>query len=139
RPGQSTFSSPIRVNSEPATVHVVGSIRGGQLAIGRRGWVHVAWHSTAPVKDGAMQPAPMWYARMSASGGSFEAQRSIGQRLEGMDGDSIAGDDRGNVYIVWHAAGDIAGEAHRRVYVAQSRDDGVHFEPDRAITDAGGA
>src|SRR5437588_598136 len=55
RPGQSTFSSPIRVNSEPATVHVVGSIRGGQLAIGRRGWVHVAWHSTAPVKDGAMQ------------------------------------------------------------------------------------
>jgi hypothetical protein len=56
-----------------------------------------------------------------------------------MDGDSIAAGGRGNVYIVWHAAGDVEGEAHRRVYLAQSHDDGAHFDPDRAITDTSGA
>src|SRR5215831_10349266 len=61
--GQSTFSTPLRVNSEPASVLATGSIRGGQLAVGRDGMIHVAWHSTPPVKDGLMQPAPMRYAR----------------------------------------------------------------------------
>jgi hypothetical protein len=139
RPGQSTFSRPVRVNSEPATVLAVGSIRGGQLATGRDGWIHAAWHSTPRVKDGLTQPAPMWYSRMSASAHEFEPQRAIGQRLKGMDGDSIAADRRGNVYIVWHAAGDVEGEAHRRVYAAQSHDDGAHFDPDRAIAETGGA
>jgi hypothetical protein len=139
RPGQSAFSSAIRVNSEPASVLAVGSIRGGQLAVGRDGWVHIAWHSSAPVKDGVMQAAPMWYARMRSSGRAFEQPRAIGQHVKGMDGDSIAADSRGNVFIVWHGAGDEDGEAHRRVYMAQSRDDGAHFDPDRAIAAVGGA
>jgi len=138
-PGESTFSSPVRVNSEAATVLATGSIRGGQLAVGRDGWIHAAWHSTPPIKDGVMQAAPMWYARMRGSARAFEAQRAVGQHLKGMDGDSIAADDRGNVYIVWHAAGDVEGEAHRRIYASRSLDDGAHFDPDRSITDAGGA
>jgi hypothetical protein len=81
----------------------------------------------------------MWYSRLSPSAREFEPQRSIGQHAKGMDGDSIAVDSRGSVYIVWHAAGEVEGEAHRRVYVAQSRDDGAHFDPDRAITEKGGA
>jgi hypothetical protein len=139
RPGQSAFSTPVRVNTEPASVLAVGSIRGGQLAVGRDGWIHVAWHSSPPVKDGIMQPAPMWYARMRSSDRAFTQQSAIGQHVTGMDGDSIAADSRGNVFIVWHGAGDLAGEAHRRVYLAQSHDDGAHFDPDRAIAAAGGA
>jgi hypothetical protein len=99
----------------------------------------VAWHSSPAVTDGAIQPAPMEYSRLGARAGTFEPARAIGQHLKGMDGDAIAADDRGNVYIVWHGAGEIAGEAHRRVYAAQSHDDGAHFDPDRAITNAGGA
>jgi hypothetical protein len=139
RPRESTFSSPIRVNSEPASVLAVGSIRGGTLAVGRNGWIHVAWHSTPLVKDGLTQPAPLWYSRMSHAARAFEPQREVGQHRNGMDGDAVAADEHGNVYIVWHAAGGIEGEAHRRVYAAQSRDDGAHFDPDRAITDVGGA
>ena len=140
RTGQRAFSPPIRVNSEPASVLAVGSIRGGQLALGRNGWIHVAWHSSPSVKNGVMQPAPMRYSRMGpAAGGTFEPQRAIGQHEKGMDGDSIAADSHGRVYIVWHAAGAVEGEAHRRVYVATSRDDGEHFDPDQAITDASGA
>jgi hypothetical protein len=138
-PSQSAFSSPIRVNTESASVLAIGSIRGGQLAVGRDGWIHVAWHSTPPVKGGLTQPAPLWYSRMRASARRFEPNREVGQDRRGMDGDAVAADDRGNVYIVWHAAGDIEGEAHRRVYVARSRDDGAHFDPDRAIIDTGGA
>src|SRR6516162_3844265 len=37
-PSQSAFSSPIRVNTESASVLAIGSIRGGQLAVGRDGW-----------------------------------------------------------------------------------------------------
>jgi hypothetical protein len=139
RPGQSAFSNPVRVNSDPATVLAVGSIRGGQLAVGRRGWIHVAWHSTPPVKEGLTQPAPMWYSRTQTSARSFESQRAIGQRVAGMDGDSIAADERGNIYIVWHAAGEVQGEAHRRVYMAQSHDDGTDFDLDRSITETRGA
>jgi len=139
RPGQSTFSAPVRVNSEEASVLAVGSIRGGQLAVGRNGWIHVAWHSTPQMKNGMTQPAPMQYARMGGSSRVFEAQREIGQRIQGMDGDSIAADDRGNVSIVWHAMGETPGELHRRVYLAQSHDDGGHYEPDRALTETGGA
>jgi hypothetical protein len=138
-PGESTFSAPLRVNSEPASVLAVGSVRGGQLAVGREGWIHAAWHSSPRVTDGVMQPAPMRYSRMSGSSRAFEPQRAIGQHLKGMDADSIAADGRGNVYVVWHAAGDVEGEAHRRVYVAESHDNGGHFDPDRAITDTGGA
>jgi hypothetical protein len=139
RPGQSAFSAPIRVNSEPGTVLAIGSIRGGQVAVGRQGWIHVAWHSSPPTKTGVMQPAPMLYSRMRPADRAFEPPRTIGQHITGMDGDSIAADARGNVYIVWHATGDEDGEAHRRVYMARSQDDGADFDPDRAITDTGGA
>ena len=138
-PGRSAFSSPVRVNSAPASVLAVGSIRGGQLAVGRDDWIHVAWHSSPPMNAAAVQPAPLWYSRMRASARAFEPQREIGQHVTGMDGDSVAADDRGNVYVVWHAAGVVGGEAHRRVYLAQSRDDGERFEQDRAITNIGGA
>jgi hypothetical protein len=37
------FSTPIRVNSESGTAMATGNIRGGQMAIGANGIVHVAW------------------------------------------------------------------------------------------------
>ena len=37
-----TFSTPIRVNSEPGTAMATGNIRGGQMAIGANGIVHVS-------------------------------------------------------------------------------------------------
>src|SRR5947208_16817657 len=35
--GSTSFSRPIRVNSEPNSAIAVGTIRGGQLAVGRNG------------------------------------------------------------------------------------------------------
>src|SRR2546425_6202335 len=42
-PGQSEFSKPIPVNTQPHTAMAMGTIRGAQLAVGKNGRVHVAW------------------------------------------------------------------------------------------------
>ena len=65
-----TFSTPIRVNSEPASAIATGTIRGGQMAIGRGGRVHVTWNGSDTAKPrGVRNPAdsqptaPFLYAR----------------------------------------------------------------------------
>src|SRR6187455_1147959 len=39
--GESAWSEPVTVNSEPRCAVAVGTIRGAQLALGREGRVHV--------------------------------------------------------------------------------------------------
>src|SRR5688572_17283880 len=46
--GATTFSPALRVNSEPGSVIATGSVRGGQMALGRAGFVHVAWNASRP-------------------------------------------------------------------------------------------
>ena len=55
-----TFSKPIRVNSKPGTAMATGNIRGGQLALGPNGAVHVAWiGSSAALPRAASNSAPV--------------------------------------------------------------------------------
>src|SRR6185503_19204800 len=42
-----TFSKPLRINSEPGTVHPANMFRGPDLAIGKNGRVHVIWYVNA--------------------------------------------------------------------------------------------
>jgi len=120
------FSEPIRVNSEPGSAIAIGSVRGPQLATGRNGRVSVAWigaHSEGPKKA-----LPMLYARLNDAKTGFEPERNVMQFATGLDGgSSIAADDFGNVYVTWHANPESNGEAHRRVWVARSNDDGKTF------------
>src|SRR5262249_15724950 len=51
-------------------------------------------------------------------------------------GISIAADAFGNVYAAWHATGAQPGEAHRRVYLACSADDGKTFSRERPVSPA---
>jgi len=53
-----TFSNPVRVNSESGSAIATGTIRGGQLAVGRDGTVHVAWNgSDTATPRGILNPA----------------------------------------------------------------------------------
>ena len=132
-----TFSTPIRVNSQPGSAIATGTIRGGQIAIGRNGRVHVAWNgSDAAEPKGLINPdsggpsAPFLYARSNADGTAFERQRNLTTRSYGIDGGgSIAADSRGNVYATWQSlpVGGRSGEDHRRVWIARSADDGATF------------
>src|SRR5258706_10230358 len=41
-------SQPVRLNSIAQSALATGSVRGAQLALGRNGRVHVAWHGSKP-------------------------------------------------------------------------------------------
>lgn len=143
-----TFSSPVRVNSEDGSAIASGTIRGGQLALGRGGRVHVVWNGSAsavpagPVNRQTRKAGmPMLYTRSTSAGAvtGFEPQRNVMQRSWALDGGgSVAADVDGNVYVAWHgqpaaeAGGD---EGTRRVWVARSGDDGATFGAERAAWD----
>lgn len=132
--GRGAFSEPLRVNSEPASAMAVGTIRGAQLAVGRHGRVHVAWNGAKRVPAAEYRGVPMWYARWNDAGTAFEPQRDVITYAGGLDGGgSVAADDQGNVYVMWHgsAPGNAAGEAGRAVFVARSTDDGRTFAQEK--------
>src|SRR5262245_12142453 len=132
-----TFSSPVRVNSQDGSAIATGTIRGGQLAIGRGGRIHVAWNgSDAATPRGLINPAnnqpgmPFLYARSNPDATAFEPQRRLTRRTFGVDGGgSIAADTDGRVFAAWHAlaVGGAQGEDNRRVWLARSTDDGATF------------
>lgn len=138
--GGATWSNPIRVNSVPGSAVAMGTIRGGQIALGRNGRVHVAWNgSSAAETRGPVNPesgqagAPMLYSRMNDARTGFEPQRNLMTKTFGLDGGgTVAADARGNVYVAWHGKdpGAPAGEAGRQVWIAQSTDDGKTFAPE---------
>jgi hypothetical protein len=129
--GERKFSEPIRVNSQPNSAIAVGTIRGAQLALGKNDRVHVAWNGSGKATPQAYnKSAPMCYTRLDDSGKAFEPQRSVMQQTWGLDGGgSVAADQAGNVYVVWHGRTPRAqgGEEARQVWVARSTDEGKTF------------
>src|SRR3954463_15372387 len=88
-----TFSTPIRVNGQEGSAIATGTIRGGQLAVGHGGRVHVAWNgSDGATPRGLVNPesgkaeARFLSSRPNANGGVFEPQRDLAQRSYGVDG-----------------------------------------------------
>jgi hypothetical protein len=138
-PGEKDFSRPIRVNSQPASAVAVGTVRGPQMAVGRNGRVYVVWFGSAAAQPrGPGGVTPVLYTRLNAAGTAFEPERSVMQYAVGADGGlSVAADQRGDVYVVWHATGKLAGEAHRRVVLARSTDDGKSFAREVPISPDG--
>jgi hypothetical protein len=116
--GRERFSEPIRINSRPGTTCAVGSVRGGQIALGKGGRLHVVWNGIGTD-----------YARLNDAGTAFEEQRNLMRQTEVPDGGgTVAADDAGNVYVVWHGQRKgVRGEDKRQVWVARSTDDGKTF------------
>ena len=144
KPGTTEFSKPIRVNSQPGSAIAIGTIRGGQLALGRNGRVQVAWNgSQQAAPPNPIKGSPMLYARLDEDRDAFEPQRNLMHRTFYLDGGgSIGADKERNVYVAWHARSTDApeGEAGRRLWIARSRDEGATFaEEEPALEMATGA
>lgn len=119
--GADRFSAPIQVNSRPGSACAVGSVRGGQIALGKGGRPHVVWNGVGTE-----------YAHLNDAGTAFEEQRNLMRQTEHPDGGcTVAADDEGNVYVVWHGhrKGE-TGEDKRKVWVARSTDEGKTFAPE---------
>jgi hypothetical protein len=138
-----SFANPIRVNSQAGSALAAGTIRGGQLALGRGGRIHVAWNGSGiaePVglvnPDSGKPGAPLLYTRSAEQGTRFEPQTNLMRHSFGLDGGgSIAADPDGNVYAGWHGiavseATGKEGEARRRVWIAKSTNNGASFSED---------
>jgi hypothetical protein len=132
------WSAPLRVNSQPGSAMATGSMRGGHLAIGRNGRVHVAWHGSnqaQPRPPGGK--APVLYARLNQGRTRFEPQRNLVRTALDIDGGTVAADDTGQVFVLWHGGTDgDADEDHRVVWMARSANDGGTFARERPISSA---
>jgi hypothetical protein len=124
--GADHFSEPIRVNSRPRSACAVGTVRGGQIALGKGARPHVVWNGVGTE-----------YARLNDAGTAFEEQRNLMRETEHPDGGcTVAADEDGNVYVVWHGhrKGE-TGEDKRKVWVARSTDEGKAFSPEAPAWD----
>ena len=132
--GGRTFGDPIRVNATAGAAIATGTVRGGQLAVGGSGRVHVAWNGSRSIGPAS---TPMFYTRLNAEGTAFEPERNVMRGPYNIDGGgAVAADRNGHVYVVWHAnAAGEGEEGKRRVWVARSDDDGRTFEPEHAVFD----
>lgn len=131
--GGLTFSKPVRVNSIGGTAVALGNIRGARIAVGRDGHVYVVWNGSQTAAKANGGRAPMLFARLNDSGTAFEGERNLIRSAYGIDGGgAVAADRMGRVYVFWHApmAGR-EGEQARRVWMAESRDDGKTFDAER--------
>ena len=132
-----TFSAPMRVNSQEGSALALGTIRGGQMALGAKGRLHVAWNGSGIARpSGPLNPeagsagSPMLYTRLNDRGTAFEPQRNLMERTFGLDGGgTIGADGDGNVFVAWHGKipGAAKGEAGRSVWIARSGDSGKTF------------
>lgn len=141
---ETSFSPPVRVNSQPASAIATGTIRGAQVALGKNGRLHVAWNGSGKARPkNPIGGSPMLYTRSNSERTSFEAQRNLMQRTKDLDGGgSLAADREGNVIVGWHGhqPGAPDGEMGRRMWVARSSDDGATFPAEEpAISEETGA
>jgi hypothetical protein len=133
--GKKDFATPIKVNSQDGSAIATGTIRGGHLALGKNGRVHVAWNGSMKAEPkNPIAGVPMMYARLAEDGKGFEPQRNLMTQSAVLDGGgSLAADAKGNVFVAWHALGKelVKGENNRKVWVTVSNDDGKTFAAER--------
>jgi len=120
----STWTDPVNVNTEPGNVVPNGSIGVAHMALGKKGRVHVSWFD--------MHGAKYWYTRSNDDNTAFEPQRNLVKRYnKGIEASgALAADEKGNVYMFWHA-GDFSNEANRRIFMTHSTNDGESFSAER--------
>ena len=140
--GGKTFSPPLRVNSQAGSGIATGTVRGAHLTRTASGRIHVAWNGSATAMTKPMDGAkasgmPMLYSRSNLSRTAFEPQRNLMRRTTTLDGGGAIASSGRRVYVAWHAnAAGEAGEGTRRVWIADSTDDGKTFSSERPVSDS---
>lgn len=94
-----TFTTALRINSEPGSVHPPNMFRGPDLAIGKTGRVHVAWYVNAYQRKLPEHNWGVHYSHLDAGQTAFVKALNLNQKPS--DNYSLAADDNGNVAVIW--------------------------------------
>lgn len=97
-----TFSKPIRVNTEPGFASG-GGFRGPDIVIGKDDRVHVIWYNAGYQQKRPQSEWGVMYARFEKDAKRFEKARNLNQRPS--DNFSLAADGTGRVAVIWMANG----------------------------------
>jgi SAM-dependent methyltransferase len=129
------YSTPTRVSSHAGSGTAMASVRGVQLTLGRHGRPHLVWNGSLESAKGT--GAPLWYTHQLPDG-TFTAQRNLVTWAPGLDGGgTVTADATGRVFAAWHAIPHGKADAEGSVYLTRSTDNGMSFEPERAIATGG--
>jgi hypothetical protein len=114
RPGKEHFQPSIPVNSEAGSAVAVGTIRGGQLALGKKGRVHVAWNgataarpsdpsggSTTDVLAAWETRGEVYFCRTNPKTGETALAVSPSSGDSKRKHPAAAGNGRGEIILVW--------------------------------------
>lgn len=129
------FSVPLRVNSHARSAIAIGTIRGGQLALGENNRVYVVWNGSDQSVKGP-GGSPMLFARLNEAGTAFEPERDLisSAGTGGIDGGgSVAADQQGHVYVTWHTTAPGREDAQDGVVLRRSSDDGQTWTTEKPI------
>jgi hypothetical protein len=110
-------SAPLRINSEPGTVHPPNMFRGPDLALGKDGRVHVIWYVSAYQRKLPKDEWGVFYSSRDPGKSEFAASRNLNHKPS--DNYSLAADEKGNVAVVWMAG---------KIVVSFSEDNGASFK-----------
>ncbi len=123
--GGKSFSTPVRVNSEPGNVSG-GRYRGPDLDIGADGKLHVIWYNRGYEQGLPREQWGVTYARIDPATGKASGERNLNGRPS--DNYSLAANSTGAVAVIWTAAG---------MYLQTSSDNGATFsEPVRVLPES---
>jgi hypothetical protein len=117
-----TFSPPLRINSEPGSVHPPNMFRGPDIALGKDGRVHVIWYSNGYQRKLPQDQWGVFYSYLDPAQSAFAPTRNLNHKPS--DNYSVAADENGNVAVIWMA---------KKLYLNKSRDNGGTFDDAEAV------
>ena len=117
-----TFGAPMRINSEPGSVHPAHMFRGPDVALGQGGRVHVVWYVNAYQRKLPKDQWGVFYSHIDPGQNAFAPGRNLNHTPS--DNYSITANGNGEVAVVWMAA---------KLFVTESRDNGETFADSEAV------
>lgn len=120
-----TFSKPLRINSEPASVHPANMFRGPDLVLGKEGRLHVIWYVNSYQRKLPHDQWGVFYAHLDQGQSAFSNAVNLNRKPS--DNYSLAADSKGNVAVIWMAG---------NLFVTPSTDNGQTFAAAHVVSNA---
>lgn len=133
-PGETNFSSVIRVNSEPGSAVAIGTIRGPHFAMNGEGQPQVVWNGRGQARN---HPGAPFLTSRQLSQDRFAPEKDVISGTGELDGGGAVAVRGDEVLAIWHGApAGTSGETNRGVFISRVSP-GKPFGPERRLDPPG--